>query len=173
MYALRVAKGGLKIKPATADSCIPLEPNQPPPIPMNEEVERVRNGGKPYCGHGLMGGPMGPNHIWVLNNQPMSGLAWVLTNMMERRVIDETGLDAKFTFYMEYAQDDLVPYDMSPRSADPPTAPSITQVLKSLGLELQPTKAAKEYIVIDHAERPSFAPASAGATESKPARRPS
>jgi uncharacterized protein (TIGR03435 family) len=168
MYALRVAKGGLKIKPAGPDSCIPYDGSQPPPIPMNQEVQRVRDGGKPYCGHGLMGGALGPNHAWVLNGQTMEGLAWVLSNMMDRHVIDETGVADKFVMYLEYAPDDMVPFDTAPRGTDPPTAPSITQVLKTLGLELQPTKAPKQYIVIDHAERPSFAPASAGATEGKP-----
>jgi uncharacterized protein (TIGR03435 family) len=162
MYALRVAKGGLKIKPMGPDACIPYDGSQPPPIPMDQEVARVRDGGKPYCGHGLMGGALGPNHAWVLNGQKMEGLAWVLSNMMDRHVIDETGLTDQFVMYLEYAPDDMVPFDMAPRSSEPPTAPSITQALKALGLELQPTKAPKQYIVIDHAERPTFTQAMAG-----------
>ena len=89
------------------------------------------------------------------NYKPRS-TARFLSGVMDRHVLDRTGLTDKFVIYLEYAPDDLVPYDflILPRTADPPTAPSITQVLKSLGLELQPTKGSKGYIVIDHAERP-------------------
>ncbi|HKW02591.1 MAG TPA: M56 family metallopeptidase [Vicinamibacterales bacterium] len=165
MYALTIAKGGLKIKPAGADSCAPSDPSRTAPYQMNEEIETVRKGGKPICGHGIMGGPVGPNHAVVLNGQTMDGVARWLSNVMDRHVLDQTGVSDTFVIFMEYAPDDLVPYDFKTESPDQPTAPSITQVLKSLGLELQPTKGPKGYIVIDHAEHPSSAPASAGAKE--------
>lgn len=170
MYALRVAKSGLTIKPAGPDSCTPSDPNRVTPYRMDEEIEMVRKGGKPICGHGIMGGPVGPNHAIVLNGQKMDGVARWLSNVMDRYVLDQTGVSDTFVIYMEYAPDDLVPYDFKTESpTDPPTAPSITQVLKSLGLELQPTKGQKGYIVIDHVERPTFAPATAGASVGKPA----
>jgi uncharacterized protein (TIGR03435 family) len=124
---------------------------------MQEEIEMVRRGGKPICGHGIMGGPVGPNNALVLNGQTMEGVARFLSGVMDRHVLDRTGLTDKFVIYLEYAPDDLVPYDflILPRTADPPTAPSITQVLKSLGLELQPTKGPKGFIVIDHVEHPT------------------
>jgi uncharacterized protein (TIGR03435 family) len=167
MYALTIAKTGLKIKPAGADSCAPPDPNRKEPYQMQEEIEMVRRGGKPICGHGIMGGPVGPNNALVLNGQTMEGVARFLSGVMDRHVLDRTGLTDKFVIYLEYAPDDLVPYDflILPRTADPPTAPSITQVLKSLGLELQPTKGSKGYIVIDHAERPV-----PGGPPSRPAR---
>jgi hypothetical protein len=98
MYALTVAKSGLKIKPAGPDSCAPSDPNRTEPYKMDEEIQTVRKGGKPICGHGIMGGPVGPNNALVLNQQT-----------------------------------------------------------KSLGLELQPVKGPKGFIVVDHAERPSMA----------------
>lgn len=157
MYALTIAKTGLKIKPAGADSCAPPDPNRKEPYQMQEEIEVVRRGGKPICGHGIMGGPLGPNNALVLNGQTMEGVAHFLSGVMDRHVLDRTGLTDKFVMYLEYAPDDLVPYDflILPRTADPPTAPSITQVLKSLGLELQPTKGPKGFIVIDHVEHPT------------------
>ncbi|HUL74314.1 MAG TPA: M56 family metallopeptidase [Vicinamibacterales bacterium] len=158
MYALVVAKGGLKATPFGPDSCTPVDLNQPPPIPMDQEIERVRRGGKPFCGHGIMGGSVGPNQGLVLNGQTMAGLAQVLSSMTDRHVLDRTGIDGKFEMYLEYAKDDMVPNDLRDPAASvgPPTAPSITQVLKSLGLELQPTKGSQEHIVIDHAERPAI-----------------
>jgi len=165
MYALTVAKGGLKIKPAGPDSCAPPDPNRSEPYTMQDEIETVRKGGKPICGHGIMGGPAGPNNALVLNGQTMAGVARFLSGIMDRHVLDRTGVTDQFVIYLEYAPDDLVPYDflILPRTTDPPTAPSITQVLKSLGLELQPTKGPKGYIVIDHVERPTFASASTSA----------
>ena len=86
----------------------------------------------------------------------MEGVSHFLSGMMDRHVLDKTGITDKFVIYLEYARDDQVPYDflVLPRPTDPPTAPTITQALKALGLELQPTKGPKGYIVIDHAERP-------------------
>jgi len=126
---------------------------------MQDEIGTVRNGGKPICGHGIMGGPVGPNNALVLNQQTMEGVAHFLSGIMDRHVLDQTGLTDKYVIYLEYAPDDQVPYDflIMPRTPDPPTAPSITQVLKSLGLELQPIKGPKGFIVVDHAERPDFA----------------
>ncbi len=164
MYALTVAKGGFKIKPAGPDSCAPADPNRKEPYRMDEEIETVRKGGKPICGHGIMGGPVGPNNALVLNGQTMAGVARFLSGIMDRHVLDDTGLTDTFVMYLEYAPDDLVPYDflILPRTTDPPTAPSITQVLKSLGLELQPAKGPKGYIVIDHVEHPAPGGRSAG-----------
>ena len=156
MYALTVAKTGLKIKPAGPDSCTQPDPNRAEPYKMNEEIAAVRQGGKPICGHGIMGGPIGSNNALVLNGQTMEGVAHFLSGIMDRHVLDKTGIADKFVIYLEYAPDDQVPYDflVLPRPTDPPTAPSITQALKALGLELTPTKGQKGYIVIDHVERP-------------------
>jgi uncharacterized protein (TIGR03435 family) len=159
MYALTVAKTGLKIKPVGSDGgCSQPDPNRTTPYNMRDEAETVRQGGKPICGHGIMGGPRGPNHVLVLNGQTMEGIAHWLSGAMDRHVLDKTGVDGKFVLYLEYAPDDLVPYDFiaPPGATDPPTAPPITQVLKSFGLELQPATGSKGYIVIDHVEHPTI-----------------
>ena len=154
MYALTVATAGLKIKPATPDSCAAADPSRT--YEMDEEIATVRKGGKPICGHGIMGGQVGANHALVLNGQTMAGVARWLSGVMDRHVLDQTGVGDKFVIYLEYAPDDQVPYDLLflPRPTDPPTAPTITQALKALGLDLQPAKGPKGYIVIDHVERP-------------------
>jgi len=171
MYALTVAPGGLKIKPVGPDGgCAP----QPPPgqgPDMDEEIALVRGGGKPICGHGIMGGSNGPNQALVLNNQTMDGVARILSGMLDRHVLDKTGVDGKFIVYMEYAHDDFTPGDIrDPRAPnDPPTAPSIGTVLQEkLGLKLVPTKGPKGYIVIDRVARPS--PEAPSAISVRPAR---
>jgi uncharacterized protein (TIGR03435 family) len=101
--------------------------------------------------------PDGPIATPSRQRQTMEGVAHWLSGMMDRHVLDQTGVSDTFVIYLEYAPDGQVPYDFRiPGVSDPPTAPSITQVLKSLGPELQPTKGTKGYIVIDHAERPSM-----------------
>src|SRR5262249_37406862 len=89
MYALTVAKSGLKIKPAGPDSCTPPDPNRTERYSMQDEIATVRKGGKPVCGHGIMGGPVGPNNALVLNGQTMAGVARFLSGIMDRHVLDE------------------------------------------------------------------------------------
>src|SRR5690349_1799637 len=95
MYALTVAKTGLKITPAGPDSCTPPDPNRTEPYQMDDEIATVRKGGKPICGHGIMGGPVGSNDALVLNGETMVGVAHFLSGVMDRHVLDRTGLTDK------------------------------------------------------------------------------
>ena len=63
-------------------------------------------------------------------------------------VIDKAGITEKFDFHVEYAPDGS---DLS----DELTAPSIDSVLGKLGLRLERAKGSREFLVIDHVERPS------------------
>ena len=68
--------------------------------------------------------------------------------MSGRTVIDKTGLAEKFDFHVEYAPNEA---DL----ADDLAAPSIDSVLGKLGLRLERTKGPREFLVIDHVEKPS------------------
>lgn len=63
-------------------------------------------------------------------------------------VIDQTGITEKFDFQVEYPPDGA---DLS----DELTAPSIDSVLGKLGLRLERAKDPREFLVIDHVEKPS------------------
>ena len=64
-----------------------------------------------------------------------------------RPVIDKTGIKEKFDFHLEFA----------PGGADASDAavPSIFSALGKLGLRLEPVKGPREFLVIDHVEKPS------------------
>jgi uncharacterized protein (TIGR03435 family) len=66
----------------------------------------------------------------------------------DRPVIDRTGLSGLFDFTLEWT-----PETVQPNQA--PAGPSLFTALEELGLKLQSEKALLEYLVIDHAERPS------------------
>jgi uncharacterized protein (TIGR03435 family) len=87
--------------------------------------------------------------------QPISSLARMLHVPTNAYVIDETGLEGKYDFRLEYA------FDSTPTTAPSPgdvasalsPAPSIFTAIKSLGLMLQPTRASLDVLVIDHIDR--------------------
>jgi uncharacterized protein (TIGR03435 family) len=94
--------------------------------------------------------PGGPSGTWQGNNEltakkePMSDFAAVLSRLLDRPVIDKTGLNGVYDFTMEYRRED---------SADT-TGPSIfTSLQDKLGLKLEARKGPVEILVIDHAER--------------------
>lgn len=65
-----------------------------------------------------------------------------------RMVIDKTEITEKFDFHVEYAPDET-------GASDERTAPSIDSVLAKLGLRLERAKGTREFLVIDHVEKPS------------------
>ena len=66
----------------------------------------------------------------------------------DRPVTDMTGLQGFFDFTLEWTPDAL-------QSDSAPTGPSLFTALEELGLKLEPRKSTAEFLVIDHAERPS------------------
>ena len=78
---------------------------------------------------------------------PISMLATQLSNSTGLIVQDETSLDSKYDFLLEWAPDDKDQSD---------TRPSIYAALvDQLGLRLEQTKGLVKTVVIDHVERPS------------------
>jgi uncharacterized protein (TIGR03435 family) len=95
---------------------------------------------------------------WHATSAPMNGFAWMLSETMDRPVIDKTGLaggydfDAAFTMpwpagVPEGALVNGVAIDTS--------GPTVFEVLHALGLRLEPQRGQFEAMTIDHAERPS------------------
>jgi len=72
-------------------------------------------------------------------------LAHMLTPVLGRTVIDNTGLNGVYKVDLTWAADDQ------------PSGPSLfTAIQEQLGLKLEPTKGPVETLVIDHAEQPSL-----------------
>lgn len=152
VYSLVVARGGSKLqesKPIVADQNAP-----PAPAPG-----RGGRGGRGGPGLGMMGrgGPLTGQQV------PIAMLATVLTTILNRPVMDKTGLTGNYDFTLTWTPDDSqaqgppgAPNGQPPLPAPDPNGPSIfTAIQDQLGLKLESGKGPVEIIVIDHVERPS------------------
>jgi len=83
----------------------------------------------------------------------MNSIAVTLSNMVDRPVVDETGLASRYDFRMKFDPSSVKGYDGQPIA---PTidAPSIFVAIQDLGLKLEPRRAAVEILAIDDAEKP-------------------
>ncbi len=80
--------------------------------------------------------------------------------VMDRPVVDHTGLTERYDFNLNWTPDQSQFTQMGapipPPSDDPNAPPSLyTALQEQLGLKLEPTKAQADVMVIDHAEKPS------------------
>ena len=90
---------------------------------------------------------------------PMDYLAFRLSQVLDRPVVNQTNLPGEFDFKLAYTRDlpPGTPEGMRINGEAPDTSgPTIFQAIKQqLGLELKPGKGPVDVIVIDHADRPS------------------
>jgi uncharacterized protein (TIGR03435 family) len=79
--------------------------------------------------------------------------------VMDRPVVDHTGLTDRYDFNLNWTPDDSQFATFGPRPApkdDPNAPPSLyTALQEQLGLKLEPTKAMTDVFVIDHVEKPA------------------
>jgi uncharacterized protein (TIGR03435 family) len=139
VYFLTVAKGGPKLTPAREGGCIRLDPadlSQTPP-PAGAYIcgfpKRLKNG--------------------TIKGMEIKGItldAFAPLLVAGRPVIDHTGLTGAYDIHIEE------PPPPSPQDgARDPGAPTAALVRAQLGLRLEPGRAPREFLVIDHIERPS------------------
>jgi bla regulator protein blaR1 len=134
-YALVVAKGGPKLQATPEGSCTPDDPQGPRPVVPGQP---------PPCGY-YGGDPEGIKAVGVT----IDTLCDPISTLVHRKVINRTGLTGLFNFNLDVN----VP---PPDALDDPTAFDATiTALQRLGLRLESTKSAAEFIVIDHIERPT------------------
>jgi bla regulator protein blaR1 len=154
MYALTVAKSGLKPKPIQPEDCTQLEPGQ--------GMRMIGADDKPYCG--WVGWPAhGPNRTLVGGGITLDRLARELGALvLDRNVMDHTGIAGIYNIRLEYAPDEntrcMGPASMcavDPNSDIPPGPTIFTALEQQLGLKLEPIKGPREHIVVDSVERPS------------------
>jgi uncharacterized protein (TIGR03435 family) len=147
-YALQLArrdgKLGPQLHPSTVD-CAAIAAARggsagPPPSGTD----------RPQCGIRAAGGQM------IAGGLPLSQLASLLSSMVQRVVIDKTGLMRNFDFELKWTPDRTT--SGTPVSAAPsdPDAPSIFAALQEqLGLKLESATNPVEVLVVDHVERPT------------------
>lgn len=90
----------------------------------------------------------------------MGSLAQMLTQYVDRLVVDKTGLTAHYDFKLAWTPDESAPTSLgaantSAMPAAPPGPSIFTALQEQLGLKLEAQKAPVEVIVIDHVELPS------------------
>lgn len=154
VYELTVAKGGFKLPPPKDGGCFTIDPANPLPPPPAP--------GQPMmapCGSVMGSG--GPSGMRIIGARiPMSELARILTNMLDRSVIDKTGFSGTFDVNVEFSFDQaLAGLGENPTTgrvfAKDPTTPSIfTALQEQLGLKLESAKGPVDVIVIDSIEKP-------------------
>jgi len=165
VYVLVVNRGdgklGPQLKPSTVDCearraaararSVPAGPPPPPPPPPQpgEPVAPCTSGG----GRGgyLFGGSV-----------PLLALTQALSRIVDRPVVDKTGLSGNFDFTLVFATDQASSMPGPPPGVPVPPAAAIanapmlpTALQEQLGLKLQSERAPIDYLVIDRVERPT------------------
>lgn len=176
MYAMTVAKGGLKIRPNGPDGCKPHSTDGPGSQDPAKHVAAMLAGETPTCGMMTMATDAGLRR-WIIGGTTLESFATTLSGAMDRRVLDRTGITDQFNIRLAFAPDEHTPAPVARPPVNPPDAagPSIFEALdQQLGLKLEPTKGQAGFLVIDRVERPSpdrapTAPTSAEATAAEPA----
>ena len=79
-------------------------------------------------------------------NASMEQLAQYLQGHMHRPVFDQTGIKGNYDFSFEYAYDD---------SQSGTASPFLTALQDATGLKLNATKGPVEFLVVDHADKPT------------------
>jgi uncharacterized protein (TIGR03435 family) len=161
IYALVLArtdsKLGRQLKQSATD-CAALiaargRSSSPPPPPPP--------GVRPECGMSMRPGSLQGGGF------PLSQLAQPLSQIVQRIVLDRTGLTGNFDFELTWTPDQLQDFkgssDLPPGTLPQingfpfdPNGPSIfTAVQEQLGLKLESTKGPVDVLVIDHVEQPT------------------
>jgi uncharacterized protein (TIGR03435 family) len=85
----------------------------------------------------------------------MTQLAYKLSRLLQRPVVDSTSLEGNYDFKLEWTPD-LGPSEPDGQPVALPPGPSLSSALQQqLGLRLEATKGPVDLLVIDHADRPS------------------
>jgi uncharacterized protein (TIGR03435 family) len=186
MYSLVVGKKGSKLKEAA--EAPPVDPDAPPPaLPQMGQPPKMGPDGFPILppggGRGGISMIMMPNRARLMGQrQTIQDLANRLTAMLDRPVMDETGLTGKYDFTLTYSPEGLnsgmgmmmpvPPPGGGPGSgstavagggpgpggpantAEMETPPDLfTAIQAQLGLKLDAKKGPVEMLVIDHVEK--------------------
>ena len=130
IYQLEVAKGGPKLRPSTA----PLD--DPAQLISTVYPERV---------------------VLPARNATMHDLTSLMQRaIIDRPVVDKTGLSGRYDFDLEWAPDETqFGGELAAAPADAPSPPLFTAMQQELGLKLEAKRGLADALVVDTVERPS------------------
>ena len=81
-----------------------------------------------------------------MKRAPMTTVTQILSQVVHRPIVDKTGLTGRYDFTLHY----------SPERGEPNGFPSLfTALPEQLGLKLESQKGPVDFIVVDHAEKPT------------------
>ena len=91
----------------------------------------------------------------------LSEFSQLLDLVLDRPIIDKTGIAGKFDIHLEFRPDastpSFLPGGESARFATAPTDPATASMLiaiQRLGLKLEAARGSREFLVVDHLEKP-------------------
>ncbi len=100
----------------------------------------------------------------TVRNQTIAIFAiWMQSSVMDKPVVDQTGLTDRYDFTLNWTPDETqfaqfggTGIHVPPTTDDPNAPPGLfTAIQEQLGLKMEPVKAPDDVIVIDHVEKPS------------------
>lgn len=139
IYQLTLAKGGSKLSPVRPGPCVPSDledgpPFLPPPDMPCQFFWTTRK----------------PQNVTVLaRNTAIEDLTAYLTRVLDRLVVDKTGIQGNVDFkliYSDATNSDATEFEQTPIFA---------ALQRQLGLKLEPARGPRDYLVIDSISRPS------------------
>ncbi|HEY4362083.1 MAG TPA: TIGR03435 family protein [Bryobacteraceae bacterium] len=163
VYALTVAKTGLKMKESVPD---PPAADGEKPKSFDVTAASSNNGTTINYGNGSYMSFDMNNSTFEAKKMPASALPDTLARFLDKPVVDMTGLTGNYDFTLKFAQDDframMIRSAIAAGAVLPPEAlklleasngDSLPNALETLGLKLESRKAPIEVLVIDHIEK--------------------
>jgi uncharacterized protein (TIGR03435 family) len=118
---------------------------------------------KPVCTMSMRPTPV-PGGPPLMNlraaGQPLTLLVSQISSMLNKRVVDRTGLTGLFDFEMEFSMRAQMPLTTQAAGGTTPAAPiddgpTVFDAVRELGLKLESERGPVEHLVIDSVERPT------------------
>src|SRR5690349_4013682 len=121
-------------------------PNEKPVCTMSMRPVQVNNGV--------------PVLSFKAGGQPMATLVSQVSSMLNKRVVDRTGLTGLYDYEMEFSMRAQMPLTTQAAGAITPAAPiddgpTVFDAVRELGLKLESEKGPVEHLVIDSVEKPT------------------
>jgi uncharacterized protein (TIGR03435 family) len=170
VYALTVAKSGLKMKESApdVDDATGTDPKDAPKAPARAPVNVSASGGRGGVNINYGNGSyftFGDNKL-VVRKLTTAQFCEMLARFEDRPVVDMTGLTAKYDLDLQFTEDDyramLIRSAVSAGVSLPPEAlrmmegasgDSLLAALEKIGLKLETRKAPLDVLVVDHMSR--------------------
>jgi uncharacterized protein (TIGR03435 family) len=134
IYELGVAKGGAKLGSGLKQSA--AAPSDPPQLISTVYPQKI---------------------VLPARNASMADFVSLLQRaVLDRPVVDKTGLEGRYDFDLEWAPDETqFGGDVPVAPSDAPSPPLFTAMQQELGLKLTATRGPVEALVVDRAQRPT------------------